>query len=96
MRMGYEGLSALTLTLFSQEPLCGHLFVFLNKGRNRIKILFWDHGGFCLFCKRLEKGTFALPNKSGGYEIDRTALAMLLDGVIAKELVYTKRYFPHA
>jgi transposase len=100
MRMGYEGLSALAMAVFSQEPLSGHLFVFLNKARNRVKILFWDGGGFCLFCKRLERGTFALPNRkelfSLSYEVDRVGLAMLLDGITAKEITRKKRYIPVA
>lgn len=98
MRLGYEGLSALARNFFRQDPLSGHLFVFLNKQKNRVKILFWDRGGFCLFCKRLEKGNFTLPlhgkPTQSDLEVDRVELSMLLDGITVKELKRAKRYFP--
>ena len=98
MRLGYQGLSALAQNHFGQSPTSGHLFVFVNKGRNRSKMLLWDRGGFWLFSRRLEKGTFALPemHKDGALTLDRVAFSMFLDGVMAENIRRKKRYFPLA
>lgn len=97
MRLGYEGLRNKVINTFGENPLSGNLFVFFNKGNNRCKILCYDKGGLCLFCKRLEIGTFAIPHmddQRARYEMSRVELAMFLDGVIAKELRQKKRYSP--
>jgi lambda repressor-like predicted transcriptional regulator len=62
MRKGFDGLSQLVRDRIAQDPLSGHLYVFRNKRRDRIKILYWDRDGFALWCKRLEKGTFRFGN----------------------------------
>ena len=59
MRKSFDALSGLIDTYFGQNPLCGHLFVFFSKQRDRMKILFWDVDGFVLYYKRLEGGTFS-------------------------------------
>lgn len=76
----------------------GSLFLFVNKHRNRLKVLFWDSGGFCLFCKRLEKGRFRLPQNSSAKQpevvLDDVELHMILSGfdpVFRKKL---PRYSP--
>jgi transposase len=61
MRKCFDGLSGLVKSELGQNPLSGDVYVFLNKRRNRIKLLLWDDDGFWLFYKRLEKGTFQLP-----------------------------------
>lgn len=97
MRLGYEGLRNKVTSAFGENPLSGNLFVFFNKGNNRCKILFYDKGGLCLFCKRLELGTFAIPRFEDNkfrHEIDRVELAMFLDGIVAKELRHKKRFSP--
>lgn len=58
MRKGYNGLFALARDVISQNPLSGHLFVFVAKNRKRAKVLFWDGTGLCVFMKRLEQGRF--------------------------------------
>ena len=95
MRLGYEGLRTRALYHLKFDPLSGNLFVFFNKSVNRCKILFYDKGGLCLFCKRLEMGTFAIPppkQLDGRIEIDRVELLMFLDGVIAKTITRKKRF----
>jgi transposase len=98
MRLGYAGLSALASSHFGQSPTSGHLFVFVNKSRNRSKMLLWERGGFWLFSRRLEQGTFALPEipKDGALSVDRVAFSMFLDGVMAENIRRKKRYFPVA
>jgi len=59
-RKSFNGLSTLVTETLEQEPTSGFLFVFINKARNRLKILFWDGSGLILYTKRLERGTFAL------------------------------------
>ena len=61
LRRGFDGLAAATRGVIGADPLSGHVFVFLNARRNRIKLLVWDRTGYVLLYKRLERGTFALP-----------------------------------
>ena len=56
MRFSFDRLMGLAERIFNQDPLSGHLFLFVNRDRNRIKILFWDRDGFCIWYKRLEVG----------------------------------------
>jgi transposase len=61
MRLGFNGLHALTQTVLNQEVRNGHLFIFTNKRRNRVRLLYWDGSGLWLCTKRLERGTFGWP-----------------------------------
>ena len=95
LRKGFDGLSALVQQVFGREPLDGHLFLFLNRRRDRIKILYWDRDGLALWYKRLEAGTFQLPAGRGdaqGLELDATQLAMLLGGIDVHSAQRRKRY----
>jgi transposase len=84
-RNGFDGLCAIVREHFREDPLSGHLFLFFNRRRDRIKILVWDQNGFWLLYKRLERGTFERIAGSGEkLEIDRARLAMLLDGIETK------------
>ncbi len=97
MRLGYEGLRNLAATAFARDPFDGSVFVFFNRGHNRCKLLCWDKGGFWLLCRRLEKGTFAIPDSAlpgERVEFDRVELAMFLDGVVAKDIRKNIRYIP--
>ena len=84
MRRGIDGLKALVESAFRKDPFEGHLFVFVGKRRDRVKILFWDRNGFVLYLKRLERGRFQLPAldlKRHHVEMEPAQLAMLLDGI---------------
>ena len=86
MRKSVDGLSLLVKE-FDESPTSGSLYVFCNKGRNKVKILYFDRNGFCLWYKRLEKERFRLTSadESGLIHIDQQQLRWLLDG-----LDYTK------
>lgn len=85
MRKGFEGLHATVVEKLRLDARSGALFVFTNKSRTRLKILYWDRSGLWLLTKRLEKGTFAWPRsvEAGATRINLTpeAFAMLTDGI---------------
>jgi transposase len=78
-------LAATTRSLIGESPLSGHLFVFLNRRRNRVKLLVWDRTGYVLIYKRLERGTFELPTRPEvgrrHVEIDAGELGLMLEGL---------------
>jgi len=80
MRKSFDGLCALVQSVLKQDPFSGHLFVFLSRRRDRVKILYWDRSGFCLLYKRLEEGTFRMPECG---EIGSRELMMVLEGLDA-------------
>ncbi|HET6333021.1 MAG TPA: IS66 family insertion sequence element accessory protein TnpB [Polyangiales bacterium] len=84
MRKGIDGLRAHVLSELGKDPFNGHLFVFVGKRRDRVKILFWDRSGFVLYLKRLERGRFQVPvvhAKRREVLMEPAQLAMLLDGI---------------
>jgi len=84
MRNGIDGLRALVEGTLRGDPYAGHLFVFVGKAKDKVKILFWDRSGFVLYMKRLEKGRFQLPvvdARRKHVEMEPAQLAMLLDGI---------------
>lgn len=82
MRKSFDTLAGLVRNQIQEDPLSGHLFVFCNRRRDRLKILLWESSGFWLFAKRLERGTFAWP-AAGGVKVRYTPaqLALLLGGL---------------
>jgi len=83
-RKGFNGLCGLVESVFEMNVLDGHLFLFVNRRRDRIKALWWEPGGLILWYKRLEQGTIELPRaepNASHITIDATQLAMLLGGV---------------
>ena len=85
LRRGFDGLAAATRSLIQHDPLSGHVFVFLNRRRNRIKLLVWDRTGYLVVYKRLERGTFCVATTPApGHrhvEMDAGELALLLAGI---------------
>jgi len=85
MRKSFEGLSSVVGQLFPGELLSGAFFIFLNRRRDHMKVLYWDRDGFVIFYKRLEKGTFAWKPGSA-IVLDRRSFLMMLEGVVPKRL----------
>ena len=82
MRCSFDGLMARVDAVLEKDPFSGHLFVFRNRRGDRVKILFWDRAGFCLWYKRLEKGTFCFPSASkASVEVEAAELMLLLEGI---------------
>lgn len=84
MRKSFEGLSGLVEGAFPGELLRGY-FIFLNRRRDRVKILYWDGDGFALWYKRLERGSF-LCQQQGTFELQRRELLLLLEGITPKKM----------
>lgn len=95
MRKSFDGLTGLVRGTFGSDPADGSLFLFMNKRRDRIKVLWWDGDGYVLWYKRLEQGTFeTVPSRCGEdrVQIDQTQLAMILRGVHLESVRRRKRY----
>ena len=88
MRKSFDGLTGLVQECFGQDPLTGHLFLFVNRRRDRIKILYFDRDGLALWYKRLEAGTFEIPrsDETDGVELQAAELAMILSGIDLKSV----------
>jgi transposase len=99
MRRGHDGLAAIVRGQWQMELFDGHLFVFLGRRSDRVKILFWDRGGFVLYYKRLERGRFRLPRIEAGektMQLGAGELAMLLDGIDIASVKQPKRWLPRS
>jgi len=93
MRRSFDGLAMLAQTIVREDPFSGHLFVFFNRRCDRVKILYWDRGGFAIWYKRLEVGVFRYPHDaSGRLEMEPAELALILEGIDLKGARRSKRY----
>jgi transposase len=82
LRKGFDGLAALIQLQLAEDPFSGQLFVFRGRRGDRVKILWWDGDGLCLFAKRLERGKFVWPQAtSGTVSLTAAQLSMLLEGI---------------
>jgi transposase len=99
MRRSFDGLSGMAINIIEQDPTSGHLFVFRNRNRDRLKILYWDRDGMAIWYKRLEKGTFQFPTdlidkdkRALRAEITPEQLTLLLGGIDLRSVEHRKRY----
>lgn len=93
MRKSFKGLSGLVRNVLEENPLSGSLFVFVNRRRTHIKILYFDGSGYCIWMKRLEQGCFQTPTDDyRSIELDRTTLTLMLDGIDLNSVKKRKRF----
>jgi len=96
MRKHFNGLSAIVSQAFGKNVLEGDYFVFVNRAKNRCKILYWDRDGLVVWAKRLERGGFQVPSHNAAaslcVEIDSVTLAMMIGGVDLNAAKRRKRY----
>lgn len=95
MRKGFDGLGGLVINKLGQNPLSGDIFIFVNRTRTLVKILVWDQTGFTIWHKRLEQGTFEMPQVEKSQlsvEITRQKLMLILEGISLKDIQTRKRF----
>ena len=100
LRKSFDGLANEVRHALGYDPLDGHLFVFLNRRRNQVKLIMWTRGGFTIVHKRLEQGTFTIPAQiaagAASVTIDVHELAMLLEGIDVSRATAKPRWEPPA
>jgi len=97
MRKSFDGLSGLVQNTLENNPCSGDVFIFINRRRDKIKLLHWQGISFTLYYKRLEKGTFELPEYDstvGSITLDYAQMVMIVDGLTIKNIQRRKRYQP--
>ena len=96
MRKSFDTLAALVIEVIEQDPQSGHLFLFVNRRRDRLKVLWWDRSGYCLLAKRLEHGQFRVFDRAdgnaGSFEMSASEFALILEGI---DLRGAKRRLSH-
>jgi transposase len=98
LRRGFDGLAAATRQIIREDPLSGHLFCYLNRRANRLKVLLWQPSGYLLLFKRLEHGKFRLPHlPSPGQRhlvMEPADLALMMEGIDLRGALRRKRWTP--
>ena len=92
MRKGFNGLSGLVTSKMGRNPISGDVFIFVNRRGTHIKLLHWESGGFVIYYKRLEKGTFSLPKVLESGSISWSQLVMMIEGVKIEKARHLSRY----
>lgn len=94
MRKGFDGLSGLVTNQMHSNPMDGSVYIFINRNRNRMKMLVYEQGGFMLYYKRLEQGRFEqlTPGSEGKIVLTWESLVMLIQGIKLGEIKRLKRY----
>ncbi|AGA80665.1 MULTISPECIES: IS66 family insertion sequence element accessory protein TnpB [Echinicola] len=94
MRKGFNGLYGMVINELDRDPVSGEVFVFVNRHRNLIKLLHWEKGGFVVYYKRLEKGTFLLPEDRGDGVLEWPELVLMVEGIQVDGYRQRPRYIP--
>ena len=95
MRRSFDGLCVLVQSQLQQDPFSGHLFVFINQRRDRVKLVYWCGDGFAIWFRRLERGTFQLPSARKDevrLEMKASDLTLILDGIDLTSVRHRSRY----
>ena len=96
IRKGFDGLCGLVHLELGRRPVTGEVFVFVNRQRDKIKLLHWEQGGFVLYYKRLERGTFEVPKVNAGEktcQITWSSLMLMIEGIMIEKSKQRRRYF---
>lgn len=97
LRRGFDGLAATVRSVMLANPMNGHVFVFVNRRRNRMKLLLWDRTGWLIVYKRLERGTFELPTRPEPgrrhVEVDAGELGLMLEGLELRDAKRRRRWY---
>ena len=96
MRKGVDTLCGVVRDELGRDPLSGEVFVFIGAGRNRIKLLLFEHGGYVLWYKRLERGTLELPQGEGTIKLTWPQLVLMIEGVPLEQPRTRPRWGPAA
>lgn len=91
MRGSFDSLCGIVRDKLGRSPTSGEVYIFLNRRRTQVKLLHWEHGGFVMYYKRLERGNFELPSQNNGH-LTWTELVMMIEGVSLKEVKMRHRY----
>jgi transposase len=98
LRKGFDALAAATRETIHADPLTGHWFVFVNRRKNRLKVLVWEPSGYLLLYKRLERGRFHLPTTPAlgarHVEIEATELGLMMEGIDLRGARRRRRWEP--
>lgn len=92
MRKSFDGLSALVRMKLDEDPLSGQLFVFINRRRTQLKVLYYDRSGYCVWAKRLEQGQFHAQGEGDKRSLEWTELKLILEGIDLRSVRRFKRY----
>ena len=96
MRKSFDGLSGLVQSQLNRNPTSGEVFIFVNRRRNKVKLLRWEQGGFILYYKRLESGTFELPafnSDAVSCQMSWPGLMLMIEGISIEKSKQRRRYF---
>src|SRR4030042_5881033 len=96
MRKSFDSLCGLSQCTVGRSPISGEVYIFINRDRNRIKLLHWEYGGFVLYYKRLELGTLELPDvdeKTKSIQVSWSTLIMMVEGISLEKSKRRRRYF---
>ena len=94
MRKGFDGLCGIIQSQMALNALDGAVFIFMNRRRTQVKLLLWEGDGFSIYYKRLEKGTFELPDSTSAataVALDARQLQLILQGISLRKIVYRPR-----
>jgi transposase len=95
MRKGFDALSGVVRSQMGRDPLSGEVFIFINRGRNTVKILHWERGGLVIYHKRLESGQFERPyfdERQNAFQMRWSELVMMIEGLSMKNIIQRKRF----
>lgn len=92
MRKSFDGLSGLIVNELKKQPSASEVYIFFNRNRTHVKILFWESDGYALYYKRLEIGTYEMPKTDAHGEVSAEIVSLILQGIVTDSIKKKKRY----